>query len=168
MNPPRSLICVRFRQFFSVLLVASVLNAAPAAEPALKPLYPRLAPVGTPEALRKLSLPNTTIESVVVDEKLNTCLVTAIVTHPPATNRTKVWVGLPLTNWNGRFQGTGGGGFVGGNPGGVRGPVARGFSAGATDTGHEGGSGSFALDASGWRNCRLALVLGTPLPCRVI
>ena len=25
----------------------------------------------------------------------------------------KVWIGLPLTNWNGRFQGTGGGGFLG-------------------------------------------------------
>lgn len=152
MNPPRSLICVRFRRLLAVLLVANVLITAPAAEPSLKLLYPGLAPVGTPEALKQLSLPNTTIESVVVDEKLNTCLVTAIVTHPPATNRTKVWVGLPLTNWNGRFQGTGGGGFVGGNPNSVRGPVARGFSAGATDTGHEGGSGSFALDANGRQN----------------
>lgn len=152
MNPPRRLICVHFRRLLFVLLVANALTAAPAAEPLLKPLYPGLAPAGTPEALKQLALPNTTIESVVVDEKLNTCLVTAIVTHPPATNRTKVWIGLPLTNWNGRFQGTGGGGFVGGNPGSVRGPVARGFSAGATDTGHEGGSGSFALDASGRQN----------------
>ena len=34
----------------------------------------------------------------------------------------------------------------------MRGPVARGFAAGATDTGHEGGSGSFALDANGHQN----------------
>src|SRR5439155_17270087 len=75
--------------------------------------------------------------------------VTAIVTHPPTRDRVKVWIGLPLKNWNGRFQGNGGGGFLGGNEGSLRGPVARGFSAGATDTGHEGGSGSFALDANG-------------------
>jgi len=60
-----------------------------------------------------------------------------------------VWIGLPLTNWNGRFQGTGGGGFLGGHPNSLRGPIRLGFSAGATDTGHEGGSGKFALDANG-------------------
>src|SRR2546430_12456535 len=31
----------------------------------------------------------------------------------------------------------------------LRGPIALGFAAGATDTGHEGGSGRFALDANG-------------------
>jgi pimeloyl-ACP methyl ester carboxylesterase len=64
----------------------------------------------------------------------------------------KVWIGLPLTNWNGRFQGNGGGGFLGGSPASLRGPVAMGFSSGATDTGHEGGSGSFALDGDGRQN----------------
>ena len=34
----------------------------------------------------------------------------------------------------------------------MRGPVAQGYAAGATDTGHEGGSGSFALDANGRLN----------------
>jgi len=43
-------------------------------------------------------------------------------------------------------------GFLGGHPNSLRGPVARGFSAGATDTGHEGGSGKFALDADGRQN----------------
>ena len=54
-------------------------------------------------------------------------------------------------------MGTGGGGFVGGNAAGVNQPVAQGFAAGATDTGHEGGSGSFALDANGrlnWQGIR--------------
>jgi pimeloyl-ACP methyl ester carboxylesterase len=37
----------------------------------------------------------------------------------------------------------------------LRGPVTRGFAAGATDTGHEGGSGSFALDADGRLNWQL-------------
>jgi feruloyl esterase len=77
------------------------------------------------------------------------CRVTAVVTHPPARDRVTVWIGLPLTNWNGRFQGNGGGGFLGGSPASLRGPARLGFSTGATDTGHEGGSGRFALDANG-------------------
>jgi feruloyl esterase len=113
------------------------------------PLFPGITPVCPCESLTTFSLPNTTIESAVVDASNNMCRVTAIVTHPPAGDRVTVWVGLPLTNWNGRFQGTGGGGFLGGHPNSLRGSVARGFSAGATDTGHEGGSGSFALDARG-------------------
>jgi feruloyl esterase len=75
--------------------------------------------------------------------------VTAITTHPPATDKVRIWVGIPTTNWNGRFLGTGGGGFVGGSATGVNPPVALGYASGATDTGHEGGSGSFALDANG-------------------
>jgi feruloyl esterase len=43
----------------------------------------------------------------------------------------------------------------GGNPNGVLTPVAQGYAAGATDTGHEGGSGSFALDATGHLNWML-------------
>jgi len=57
-----------------------------------------------------------------------------------------------MRGWNGRFQGTGGGGFSGGSAAGVLSPAASGYAAGATDTGHEGGSGSFALDANGRLN----------------
>ena len=120
-----------------------------AAETPPKPLFPGISPACSCESLTNVSLPNTTIESAVVDATNRMCRVTAIVTHSPAGDRVKVWIGLPLTNWNGRFQGNGGGGFSGGNPGSLRGPVARGFAASATDTGHEGGSGSFALDANG-------------------
>src|SRR5439155_10103197 len=67
-------------------------------------------------------------------------------------DRVKIFIGLPATNWNGRFRGNGGGGFSGGSAGSLRGPVAEGYAAGATDTGHEGGSGSFALDANGRLN----------------
>ena len=76
-------------------------------------------------------------------------------THPPAGDKVRIFVGLPLKGWNGRFQGVGGGGFSGGNPNGVRQPVAAGYAAASTDTGHEGGSGSFALDASGRLNWHL-------------
>jgi feruloyl esterase len=81
--------------------------------------------------------------------------VTASTTHPPAGDQVRIWIALPMTNWNGRFLGTGGGGFLGGSAAGVVQPTALGFAAGATDTGHEGGSGSIALDANGRLNWQL-------------
>ena len=53
------------------------------------------------------------------------------------------------------FLGLAAGAFVGGNPASIIQPAAMGFAAGATDTGHEGGSGSFALDANGRLNWQL-------------
>ena len=76
------------------------------------PLYADALPVCTPDDLRKISLPNTTIDSVTADK--NVCKVTLTVTHPPATDRVKVWVALPMKNWNGRLLGQGGMGFTGG------------------------------------------------------
>jgi feruloyl esterase len=100
-----------------------------------------------------VTLPNTTIESAAVDpNNPGICRVTAITTHPPMGDKVKIWIGIPTSNWNGRFLGTGGGGFVGGNAAGVNEPVSQGYASGATDTGHEGGSGSFALDANGKLN----------------
>ena len=132
--------------FIALVFAATVFAQRPAA------LYPDAAPVLSLDALRKISLPNTTIESVVADEKEGSVRITAIVTHPPAKDRVTVWVALPLKNWNGRFMGTGGGGFVGGSLNGTRGPAAQGFATAATDTGHEGGSGAFALNANGRLN----------------
>jgi hypothetical protein len=109
-------------------------------------------------ALPNNALPNTTIESAAIDPaNPNMCRVTAITTHPPAGDKIKIWIGIPITNWNGRFLGIGGGGFLGGSPAGVNQPVALGYASGSTDTGHEGGSGSFALDSSGhldWQRIR--------------
>jgi hypothetical protein len=126
--------------------------AAQAAETRPKAVYPDAAPVCPCESLQKVSLPNTTIDSAAPDPSNGWCRVTATVTHPPSGDRVKVFFGLPATNWNGRFRGTGGGGFLGGSAGSLRGPVAQGYAVGATDTGHEGGSGSFALDGSGHLN----------------
>lgn len=123
-----------------------------AADTPPKPLFPDAAPVCTCESLLKVSLPNTTIDSAVVEPSDGSCRITATVTHPPSGDRVKVFIGLPATNWNGRFRGNGGGGFSGGSAGSLRGPMAQGYAAGATDTGHEGGSGSFALDANGRLN----------------
>ena len=132
--------------------IALATASATAAERGPEPIFPGIAPVCECESLKDFTLPNTTVESAAVDSTNAMCRVTVIVTHPPADGRVTVWIGLPLTNWNGRFQGNGGGGFLGGHPNSLRGPVARGFAAGATDTGHEGGSGSFALEADGRQN----------------
>src|SRR5678815_66895 len=128
-----------------------------AADSAPKPLFPGITPVCSCESLTNVSLPNTTIDSATVDTSNRMCRVDASVTHPPSGDRVKVFIGLPLTNWNGRFRGNGGGGFLGGHPAALRGPVAQGYAAGATDTGHEGGSGKFALDENGrlnWQSIR--------------
>ena len=118
-----------------------------------KPAVANAKPVRSCESLATVALPNTTIESAAVDPaNPGICRVTAITTHPPAGDKVKIWIGIPTANWNGRFLGVGGGGFSGGNPGGVNGPVSLGYAAGSTDAGHEGGSGSFGLDSNGRLN----------------
>jgi feruloyl esterase len=115
-----------------------------------KPLIANAKPVRSCESLATVTLPNTTIESAAMDEASpDLCRVVAIATHPPAGDKVRIWIAIPTANWNGRFLGTGGGGFSGGNPGGVNQPASLGFAAGATDTGHQGGSAAFALDANG-------------------
>jgi pimeloyl-ACP methyl ester carboxylesterase len=123
-----------------------------AAEAPPKPWFADATPVCPCESLTNFSLPNTTIEAAAVDSADGCCRVIATVTHPPSGDRVKVFIGLPMKGWNGRFQGTGGGGFLGGSSNNLRGPVGLGYATGATDTGHEGGSGSFALDVNGRLN----------------
>jgi feruloyl esterase len=114
------------------------------------PVVANAKPVRSCESLASIALPNTTIESAAVDPgSPGVCRVTAVTTHPPRGDRVRIWIAIPMSDWNGRFLGTGGGGFLGGSQAGVNQPVAAGYAAGATDTGHEGGSGSFALDANG-------------------
>ena len=130
------------RPTFLLLTLAAVATAQP--------------PVRSCESLASLVLPNTTVEAAAVQPTANGrpefCRVTAVLTHPPANDKIHVWIGLPMTGWNGRFQGVGGGGFSGGNPNAIAAPIAQGYAAGSTDTGHEGGSGSFSLDANGRLN----------------
>ena len=123
-----------------------------------RPVIPNATPVRSCESLASMALPNTTIEAAAVDPaNPDVCRVTAVSTHPPMGDTVRIWVAIPVANWNGRFLGTGGGGFSGGSAAGVMQPAAAGYAAGATDTGHEGGSGSFALDANGrlnWQSIR--------------
>jgi feruloyl esterase len=135
-------------------------GGAPAGPPLMevrpKPVVANPKPVRSCESLAGTALPNTTIESANVDPNSpDLCRVTAVTTHPPAGDTVRIWVAIPLSNWNGRFLGSGGGGFSGGNAAAVNQPAALGFAAGATDTGHGGGSGSFALDANGRLNWQL-------------
>jgi hypothetical protein len=98
-------------------------GGAPAGDPALPPLMqtrPRLVvdgtkPVRSCESLATVALPNTTIESAIVDaNNAGICRVVATMTHPPAGDKVSIWIAIPTSNWNGRFLGTGGGGFAGG------------------------------------------------------
>jgi len=131
-----------------LLTIALLLAAAAGAQP-----------VRTCESLMSLTLPNTTIESAATTPPAGNapafCRVTAVTTHPPAGDRIRIFIGLPLNGWNGRFEGVGGGGFSGGSPNGVVAPAGQGYAAGSTDTGHEGASASFALDSTGHLNWQL-------------
>ena len=143
---------MRIKPAVLVTVLAGAVSFIRAAEITPAPLFPGIEPVCSCESLTNVSLPNTAIVSATLDPAHGWCRVTAIVTHPPSGDQVKVFIGLPVTNWNGRFRGNGGGGFSGGSAGSLPGPVAQGYAAGATDTGHEGGSGSFALDANGRLN----------------
>ena len=128
-----------------------------------KAIFQDIAPIRSCESLLSASIPNTRIDSATVDALDGSCRVTASVTHPPAADRVRVWVALPENSWNGRFRGTGGGGFWGGTEMSLRSPVSKGYVTAATDTGHPGGSGSFALNANGrlnWQDIRNNAYLG--------
>src|SRR5258708_731293 len=126
-------------------------------------IYHDDAPIRSCDSLLDVAIPNTKIDATKVDDLDGSCRVTASVTHPPASDRVRVFVALPRSSWNGRFRGTGGGGFWGGTEMSLRSPVSRGYVTAATDTGHQGGSGSFALNANGrlnWQDIRDNAYLG--------
>src|SRR5689334_16529980 len=108
------------------LLAASALAQPPGrggfTPPEIRPknLIANAAPVRTCESLTSVALPNTTIDSAAIDAQDGSCRITATVTHPPSGDAVKVFIGIPMKDWNGRFEGTGGGGFSGGNAMGVR------------------------------------------------
>ena len=95
--------------------ILAVLVALPAAaaraqvgEAPPRPVFADNASVVPHESLADVSLPNTTIDSVELNDADGSCRVRATVTHPPTGCRVKVFVALPTKGWNGRFQGTGG------------------------------------------------------------
>ena len=153
----------------TIVVSAQPQGQAPAqpAPPMPKPLIAQTTPARECATLKDVALPDTTIETAAIDPGNDTvpasCRITAVTTHPPAGDKIQIWIALPMKNWNGRFQGVGGGGFSGGNPMGVAQPLRAGYAAGSTDTGHEGGSGSFALGKKGhldWQLIRDNAYLG--------
>lgn len=75
------------------------------------------------------------------------CEVKVNLTHPGTNDNVLVKVWLPLSGWNGRFQGTGGGGFSTGYYDLMLGPAAdAGWAAAMTDGGHA----ESPYDASTW------------------
>ena len=93
-------------------------RGAPPAQPPLgvtpKPAIANAKPARSCESLATVALPNTIIESAAIDPgNPGICRVAAITTHPPAGDKVRIWIGIPVANWNGRFMGQGGGGSEG-------------------------------------------------------
>src|SRR4029079_19539706 len=84
------------------------------------------------------------------------CRLTATL-RPSTDSEIKIETWLPASGWNGKFQAVGNGAFSGSiNYGALATALTHGYAASSTDTGHSGGSASFALDhpekvsAFGW------------------
>jgi feruloyl esterase len=127
------------------------------------------APTGgsTCDSLSKLSLPNVTITSAQTVSagaftppatpgpgRVNTALFQSLPAFcrvmatlaPSSDSDIKVEVWLPVSGWNNDFQAIGNGGWNGTmGYAALAEAVKRGFAAAGTDTGHEGGSASFAM-----------------------
>ncbi|SDQ98662.1 Tannase and feruloyl esterase [Chryseobacterium soldanellicola] len=111
-----------------------------------EPIYKNIMPTCQCEDLIQFKVPNTKIIFAKRESSDNSCRVTAIVNHPPFNDSVTVFLALPQDKWNGRFQGTGGGGFQGGTSESLNQPVTQGFSTGSTDGGHPDARGTFAFD----------------------
>jgi Tannase and feruloyl esterase len=112
------------------------------------------------EDLSKLALPHTTItlaQSVEAGgftppgggrqmSALPAFCRVAATLAPSADSDIKIEVWLPLSGWNGKYQAVGNGAFSGAiGYAAMSSALARGYATSSTDTGHAGGSGSFAL-----------------------
>src|SRR5262249_44941465 len=99
---------VRHRLGVLTLLVAlpGAVACAQVGEAPPRPIFADNEPVIPHEGLAKVALPNTTIDSVELNDSDGSCRVRATVTHPPTGCRVRVFVALPTKGWNGRFQGT--------------------------------------------------------------
>lgn len=121
------------------------------------------APVRTCASLTALQLPNTTITATPDPGDATTpasCRVQLAITNPPSGDLVNVWVYLPDSGWNGRFEGVGGGGFSGGSAASLLAPLRQGYAAGATDAGHQTPTADFVLNADNTINFQRAIDWG--------
>lgn len=133
---------------------ALVAASTPAASP---------TPASNCADLSALQMPNTTITTTSDPGNATTppsCRVTLAIAQPPTAQVVTVWVYLPEAGWNGRFEGVGGGGFVGGSQSSLIAPLQQGFAAGATDAGNPGGTAALVLNADNTINFEAAVDWG--------
>jgi Tannase and feruloyl esterase len=147
-----------------VVAVAGLGGTAGAATPAQSTVADQPAP--SCASLSSLVLPNTIVNSATAVPATSTlpahCAVKLTVNNPPSSDQVRVGVFMP-DGWNGRFQGIGGGGFVGGNPDTPNAAALQaGYATAGTDTGHvgSGGQGAFALNSDGTLNWQLITDFG--------
>src|SRR4051794_3623573 len=91
-----------------LLVIPAAVARAQVGETPPKPVFADNAPVVPHKSLAEVSLPNTTIDSVELNDADGSCRVRATVTHPPAGCRVKVFVALPTKGWNGGSRGPAG------------------------------------------------------------
>jgi feruloyl esterase len=104
----------------------------------------------TCESLASLSLPATTItktESVAAGaNSLPAHCRVAATLKPSSDSDIKIEVWMPVSGWNGKYQAVGNGGWSGAiATNAMEEALKAGYATSSTDTGHEGGSASFAL-----------------------
>ncbi|KAF3016113.1 hypothetical protein E8E14_003281 [Neopestalotiopsis sp. 37M] len=95
------------------------------------------------------SLDGAFITSITATENNGICEVYTYLTHTGSSDNVSVITFLPISNWNGRFQGTGGSGFsTGGSIDQLSGPAQSGWAVGTTDGGlpHDSNSTNFAFN----------------------
>jgi feruloyl esterase len=113
----------------------------------LAPALPALA--ASCESLASLSLPNTTIappQVIAAARGIPEYCRVAATLQPTSDSDIKIEVWLPVSGWNGKYLAVGNGGWSGAiNPTSMAQALLRGYATSSTDTGHSGGSASFAL-----------------------
>src|SRR5207245_10476996 len=81
-----------------------------------------------------------------VFQQLPTFCRVAATLRPSSDSDIKIEVWLPVSGWNGKYQAVGNGGWAGViSYSAMAEALGRGYATSSTDTGHVGGSGSFAL-----------------------
>lgn len=119
--------------------------------------FPQTVTSGACENLKSLSLPQTTITlaesrdlkpftpegaTAAIAPKVPFCRIAGII-DPEI--RFEVWM-PPAASWNGKFNGVGNGGLAGSiSYAAMSAALARNYATASTDTGHQGGNGSWAL-----------------------
>jgi feruloyl esterase len=112
---------------------------------------------GSCEALKSMSIPRVTIaaaDSVAAGPVKSGrgpgvtvpahCRVAAVL-QPSSDSHIEMELWMPSEDWNGKFLGVGNGGWAGNiETGAMATALARGYATASNDTGHQGGSGSFA------------------------